>query len=162
VELEQVAPCKGRARWTEGGLPRSLEYDTADPDTLPAPPPLPGSGQEMPPSFLAALAEAARTASRDSVRASLAGVLLRGGDGAVIGTDGRQLLLHKGFSFPWQDGVLLPALPAFASKELLRQDPLRLERSEGRITLRVGPWLLVLKAEVSLRYPNVDQVIPRV
>jgi hypothetical protein len=89
-------------------------------------------------------------------------VLLRSKDGAVVGTDGRQLLIQRGYPLPWKDDVLVPALPAFGCKEMPAGQPGLLGRSGDLITLEVGPWLFALKADTQARYPDVNRVIPAV
>jgi hypothetical protein len=42
VALEQPAAGQGRARWSDGGVPRALEFETVTPDSAPAFPALPG------------------------------------------------------------------------------------------------------------------------
>src|SRR5213078_1235987 len=61
VTLEQVGPGKGQARWDEGGVPRSYDFDTVTPDSVPPFPETPGDLSPQPPGFLSALAEAVRT-----------------------------------------------------------------------------------------------------
>jgi hypothetical protein len=113
----------------------------------------------MEPDFLPALAEAARTASREVGRRSLSQILLRR-DGLLVGTDGRQLLVQGGFSFPWDEDLLVPALPAFGCRELPRDESVSLGRKGDHVTLEVGPWLLLLEAGPAKGYPDVDRVIP--
>src|SRR5262245_16306862 len=168
VSLEQLAPFRARATWRDGDTPCTKEFDTADPSTLAAPLALPRGSVAMPQGFLIALAEAARTASREAGAAALRQpgrgvlrrVLLRGSDGRVVASDGRQLLLQAGFSFPWKDDVLVPALPAFAGRELMGQSDVRLGRRGKRLLLQAGPWLLQVPAEGARGYPDVGRVIP--
>jgi hypothetical protein len=77
-----------------------------------------------------------------------------------VGTDGRQLLVQGGFSFPWDEDLLVPALPAFGCRELPRDEPVSLGRKGDHVTLEVGPWLLLLEAGPAKGYPDVDRVIP--
>src|SRR5262245_6861951 len=108
VLLERVDPGKGRARWQEGNLPRSEEFEALFPDASPSFPPLPQRLVTQPATLMIALAEAARTAAQYRVRLALAHVLLAGRLGEVVGTDGRQLLIQGGFELPWEDNVLVP------------------------------------------------------
>jgi hypothetical protein len=111
-------------------------------------------------SFLQALDGAARTASHDRGRFACNRILLRGRDGAVIGTDGRQLLVQQGYSLPWTDDRLLPALPVFGCRELPKEELIRLGCIDNSVTLQIGSWLLALQADRTSRYPDVDKVIP--
>ena len=160
ITLEQTSPFKGRASWQSAGEPRVLDFDAADPATLPPAPESARNAVAMEPGFLAALDEAARTAGRDVVRFATNFIQLRGRDGAVVATDGRQLLLQAGFRFPWKEDYYLPALPAFGGRELPRDGPVKLGLAKGRVTLEVGPWLFDFKAEDQLRFPDAGKVIP--
>src|SRR5262249_53897675 len=137
-----------------------LERDGVDPASVTAPPAPPEGGMPPGEGFLVALAEAARTAGRD-VRGRAAGrILLRGSDGAVVGTDGRQLLIQAGFTLPCKADLLIPALPAFTCRELQDSTPVLLGRAQESITLQAGPWSLLMRAEAARGYPNVNAVIP--
>jgi hypothetical protein len=160
VALEQTAPLEGRASWQGDEGPRVLEFDTADPSSLPTAPEPGRNSAGMGPEFLKALDDAARTASRESVRFATNRISLRGRDGSVVATDGRQLLLQGGFRFPWKGEQYLPAVPVFGERELPRDRPVGLGLSKDRVTLEVGPWLLDFGAEQGARFPDVDKVIP--
>jgi hypothetical protein len=160
VALEQVAFGKGRASWDEGGVPRSLEFETVTPDSAPEFPGRPKKLVPMPLEFLAALAEAARTAGRESARLAVSRVLLRGKASEVIATDGRQLLVQAGFPLPWQDDVLVPSVPAFGCREMEGAAPVRLGRGVGHVAVVAGPWAFLLGIDGTSRYPAVDTVIP--
>jgi hypothetical protein len=115
----------------------------------------------MPSEFFGALAEAGRTASKEVGRYKLSRLLLRGKDGSVVGTDGRQLLIQTGFPLPWTENLLIPRLPVFEGRELPDDQPVRIGLSHERVTLEVGPWLFRFKAEKADRYPDVNEVVPR-
>jgi len=156
VQLEQISPVKGRVCWSEG----TVSFDTATPDSLPAPPQPAGKPTQLEPEFLSALADATRSTNRDAVRYALQHLMLRGKDGAVVATDGRQLLVQRGYPLPWKDNVLIRALPVFGCRELPKEEPILLGRSGEQVTLEIGPWLLSFKTDNSLRFPDVDHVIP--
>ena len=160
IAIEQTAPSRGRASWQGGEGLRVLDFDTEDPSSS-APAPEPSrNGMRLEPGFLAVLDEAARTASREAVRYATNRILLRGRDGTVVATDGRQLLLQGGYRFPWEEEHYLPALPVFGSRELPRDRPVALGLAKDRITLGVGPWLFDFAVESGVRFPDVDRVIP--
>src|SRR5262249_54574388 len=75
VLLEQTGPFKGRASWQEADGPVAIDFDTADPGSLPPSPTAAPGAVTMEPDFLPALAEASRTASREVGRRSLSQVL---------------------------------------------------------------------------------------
>src|SRR5829696_8887777 len=76
VTLEAVGPNKGLARWADGGVPQSAEFDTFPPEDAP---PFPDEPRltAMPEGFLPALAEAIRTTAKHHARTGLTRVLLR-------------------------------------------------------------------------------------
>jgi hypothetical protein len=161
VTLEQVAVGKGRARWNDRGTPRAIEFETVTPNSVPGLPALPGRFAALPPTFLEALAEAGRVTAKEGVRFALTRVQMRGRQGEVVATDGRQMLLQRGFPLPWQDDVLVPRLPVLGSKELPEVDAVGLGRTKTHVVLRVGPWAFFLKIDTAGRYPNVSEAIPR-
>jgi hypothetical protein len=161
VSLETLSPYKGQARWTDGDVPRVLDFDTVARDTVPALPPPPRQMRPLPPEFLQTLAEATATAARESARLALARIQLRGHAGEVIATDGRQLLVQSGFTFPWADDILIPALPVFGDRALAVEGPLALGRTKTDLVLRAGPWTLLLALDTASRFPQADQVIPK-
>src|SRR5205823_10283012 len=124
--------------WDDGGVPRSYEFDTVAPDRVPPFSETPGEMAPQPPGFLPALAEAVRTVARDAARYSVTRVLLRGQPGELVGTDGRHLLVQGGFSLPWAEDLLVPALPVFAGKELPRPGPVAVGRTESHVAVAVG------------------------
>jgi len=99
-------------------------------------------------------------AAPQATRFALNRVQLRQG-GEVVGTDGRQLLLHGGFHFPWREAVLVPAVQVFGCKELRSGAPVPVGRTERHVVVRAGPWSVFLPADTTSRYPDVDSAIPR-
>jgi hypothetical protein len=160
IVVEQTSPSGGRASWQGDEGPRVLDFDTADPSSLPIAPEPARNRSSLEPGFLTALDEAARTASREAVRYATNRILLRGRDGTLVATDGRQLLLQGGFRFPWKEDHYLPALPVFGARELPRDQVIGLGLGKERITLEVGPWLFDFEIEDRVRFPDVDTVIP--
>lgn len=160
VVLEKTGPFQVRASWQEGETARSRDFDTADADSCPSPLEPAANSVQVPNRVPRALAEAARTTCREVGRFSLSRILLRGSDGSIVATDGRQLLIQTGFGFPWKDALLIPSLPVFDSKELPAEEPIRVGLAGEHVTLEVGSWLFRLKAEPATRYPDVNQAIP--
>lgn len=160
VSLESVKFGQGKASWTEGGVPRSIEFGTVVPDSLNPLPELPRQLVPMRAGFLGAFADAAHTAARDSARYALSRVLLRGKAGELIASDGRQMLLQAGFGWPWKDDVLVAALPVFAGPELSASGQVTVGRTETHITLQIGSCTFHLRIDAGGRFPNVRAVIP--
>jgi hypothetical protein len=88
-------------------------------------------------------------------------VQLRGSTGQLIGTDGRQLLIHSGFDFGFAEDLLVPALPVFGSRELAESSPVELARLEDRVVIKAGPWEFDLRVDRDGRYPDTADVVPR-
>jgi hypothetical protein len=159
--LAEVAAGQGRASWTEGDLPCAVEFETFDPKDLPTPPAVPSQLTEMPEELLTALGEAARTTARESTRFAVNHVQLRGQSGEVVATDGRQMLLQGGFSFPWTDTVLVPRLPLLEIPGMAFSGPVAMGRLDTTVILRAGEWTFWLKIEENGRFPTVEDAIPR-
>jgi hypothetical protein len=137
--LEVVAPGKGSARWSDGGVARAAEFEAVLPSTLPDFPQEPARLQPLPANFVPAYVEAVRTTARESVRYALSHVQLRGKSGELVATDGKQLLVQGGFNFPWKDDVLVPGLPCLGSRELQTDGPAAVGRTSSTSACGSGP-----------------------
>ncbi len=162
VVLEAVAPDRTVVRWEDRGIPQTREFAVPAIATLAPFPEPPADWQDSPPGLLTALAEASATGADDNTRYALSSIQLRarGDDHEVIATDGRQLLVQSGFRFPWSGDVLIRRSPVFACRELPRDQPLALGKTETHVVLRVGPWTLFLEIQADARFPEVDRAIP--
>jgi len=149
------------ARWLDGGVPQEVEYHVHDPDKQPEVPDLPQRFAHNPPELLHALDEAAQTAPTEAVRYAVQRLQLRGSKGDIVATDGRQLLVQGGFTFPWEGDVLVPRLLAFSCKELGCPEMVEVGKTEKYVFLRVGCWTFALLIDSEARYPRVDLVIPK-
>jgi hypothetical protein len=123
VAVEAVSDDRVLARWQDGGVPQAVEYDLRGRDRQPDFPALLENFVTNPPSLLRALDDAARSTATDFVRFATHRVLLRGRTGEVVATDGKQLLVQKGFSFPWSEDLLVPRLGVFGCRELSARGP---------------------------------------
>jgi hypothetical protein len=160
VILEAVRPDATLVRWEDHGIPRTREHAVPPVESLDAFPELSGAFQAAPAGLLDALAEAVRTTGDRSPRYALHCLQLRGHTGAVIATDGRQLLIQGGFSLPWDDDILIPRTPVFACRALHQAGGLSLGRTATQLVLRAGSWTLLLAIETGGRYPDVDRAVP--
>lgn len=160
VTLDRQTKLRGVVKWHGGGRPRTLPVELILPGKqheLPTPPKL----ATVSGSLLIALFECGRTAARESGRYALSKVQLQGKAGRVVGTDGKVALLWKGFSFPFADDVLVPALPVFGSKPLARPADVKIGRTAAHLVVRVGPWSAWLPTDAAAKYPDVAAVVPR-
>jgi hypothetical protein len=160
VILEASGPGQGQARWEEKDQPRTLEFETVAPDSVPPLPAMPRRFARCASTLLRALDEAARTTARESGRRGLTRLLLRGQAGEIVATDGRQLLVQSGFSFPWPGDVLVPRVPAFGDRGLAQQGAVSVGRTRTHVAVRIGPWTILLAIDTASRFPDVHAVIP--
>ena len=119
VTLDRETKLRGVVTWHGGGKPRTLPVELVLPGKqheLPASPPAATVAVEL----LTALHACGRTCAKESGRYALSQVQVQGRAGRVIGTDGKVALLWGGFTFPFADDVLVPALPVFGAKPLAR------------------------------------------
>lgn len=162
VALERTAPKIVQARWEDAGVPQVKDYDAPDRDPLPEFPDLPKAFTSVDPCLMSALAEAAQVTSRQDVRYTLHHLQLRGGSGEIVATDGRQLLVQKGFTFPWKEDLLVPALAVFGCREIAANDSLSLGHTDKHVVLRAGPWTIWLTITTEGKFPRYEQIMPAV
>jgi hypothetical protein len=160
VELVVGPRLRGEARFADRGVARAVPFDAIPPGKQHRPPEEPADWHPAPPEFLTALHECGRTAARESGRFALSRVQVQGRAGRVVGTDGRTALVWSGFDFPFADDLLVPALPAFGSRELAGADA-RVGRTPAHLVVGAGPWRVYLPVDAAGRYPDVAGVVPR-
>jgi hypothetical protein len=162
ITLEPVASDRTVARWLDRGIPRSREYEVGPLDRLPTFPEMPERWADAPAGLLEALAEASAIVSLGNSRYALGCVQIRqrSGDHEVVATDGCQLLIQGGFSLPWVGDVLVNRTPLFGSRALIREQPLRLARTEAHVVVQAGPWTIALEIRHGDRFPDVDRAVP--
>ncbi len=146
------------AEWTDTGIPQVARFPIAEGVELP---PTPDAMQANGPELMSALRDAVETADRESTRYALNCLRLRGRDGQIAATDGRQLLLQDGFTFPWDDEVLVPASRVFASADLTTGDSYQIGKTDDWVTLKSDLWTIHLRIEKEARFPHVDDHLPQ-
>jgi hypothetical protein len=161
VQLESLGEGRVMAQWRDGRVPQLVQYEAVEPPGTEAFPGLPEAFAENSPSLLAAIHDAAETVDPDSIRYALGCVQLQGASGRIVATDGRQLLVQGGFTFPWEGEILVPRTKAFASPELPRDLPVAVGRTDDWVVFRSGPWTLWLAVNKDGRFPNVEPHLPR-
>jgi hypothetical protein len=160
VELTLKNAGTVQARWEEGSAPQCRDYAAISLDKLPSFPGEPKKFVSLDASFLKALDDAVQTAGRTTVRLPLTRLQLRGKSGEIASTDSRQLLVQRGFPFPWKDDILIPAVGVFGCRELLHDGRIAIGRSETHVCIHIGPWKFFLAIDKDGRYPRIDRVIP--
>jgi hypothetical protein len=159
LTLEPGGENKVVFQWEEGPHRRSAEFDVmaterewpADPEHL----------ISVPSTFPQALHEAGRTAARESGKYAFHGVQIRGKAGQIIATDGKQALVQGGFTLPFKEDLLVPAVPVFGSKELGQEHAVSIGRTDEWLCLVIGPWRIWLAINPEGRFPDVVSVIPK-
>ena len=163
VVLDRAAGPRAVVRWADRGAARVAPADPVPPGPhhpVPDPPPLAAVGV----GFLAALAACAGTAAREAGgRYALDRVQVRGRAGTVVGTDSKVALLWPGFTLPFPDDVLIPAVPVFGGRELARAAAVRVGRTATHLVVAAGPWAVWLPVApaAAARYPDVAALVPR-
>jgi len=110
--------------------------------------------------LLAALDFAAATTDPDAVRYALGCIRLSGKTGQLAASDGRQMYLHGGFSFPWEESLLVPRSTVFGYRELPQDQPVGIGRAGDWVAFAVGPWTIYLRINKDGRFPDIDRHIP--
>jgi hypothetical protein len=149
------------ASWQDKGVFHDLEYDAPEPlPDSPAFPSAPAQWSDNPAVMLDALRNAYETTDTESKRYALGCIQIRGADGVIGATDGRQLLKQAGFSFGFSEEVLLEQSRFFSSKELPSGEVLRVGKTETHLVFAVGHWTYWLKIATEGRFPDIDRSIP--
>jgi len=55
---------------------------------------------------------------------------------------------------------LIARSPIFGSKELTRDRPLRIGKTDDHIVVRVGPWTIASEIKTGVRFPDVERILP--
>lgn len=147
------------ATWEERGVERTMQY-TLPKDDGTAFHVAPEVFTENPPTVLATLHYASQTTDPTSSRYALGCIQLRGKQGTVAATDGRQLFLQRGIHFGFEDEVLMRGADVFDCAELPQDQPTEIGRTETHVVVRVGPWSLFCEVQKEGRFPQVEHVVP--
>lgn len=161
VEITLQRPDLAQASWSERGTPRTIEIPLVDPGTVPVPPELPKEYQPVPPSFVTALHEACCTAATEDTKYAVSKVLLSGKNGAIVGTDTRNLLMLGGYSFPFKEDVLIPRIEVFGLEPLHKYEDVGIGTTETHLAVAIGPWTIVLAVDQESRFPDSRSIIPK-
>jgi len=160
VTLEQTAKGRVLAGWTDG-IPQRIQYHCPDPWKAEEFPVRPDNFVQNPPEVLAALDTASATTDPDAVRYALGCIRLSGKAGQLAATDGRQMYLHRGFVFLWDEDLLVPRSTVFGCREVPQDQPIGIGRAGDWVAFVVGPWTIYLRINKDGRFPDLDRHIPR-
>ena len=152
----QVENDKVRAEWQDAGIPQSIEYPVVECEGFPE---LPDQLECNESRLMVALGDACETATTDSARYALDHLQLRGSEGQVISTDGRQLLIQDDFQFPWEGELLVPANRLLCCRELRRSKSVDVGSTAEWVVFRSGPWTVWLRINEKARFPDVMELV---
>ncbi len=147
------------ATWEVRGVAHRMQYHRPKGNHVPFPSAT-SALMAAPPGFLEALHNAYETTDPASSRYALGCIQLRGQTGEITATDGCHLLLQSGFTFGFEDEALVRNTSVFGCKQLPRDQPILLGRTEEHFVIRVGPWTFYLGLDKEGRFPRIEHVIP--
>jgi hypothetical protein len=159
VNLEEKSPTEGKASWQENGTVSSRGFSLVKSDPHLSFPSVPRDLKLAEEGFLRAIQDASLTAAREYSGRSLDRILLRGKTGEIVATDGRQLLVQRGFTFPWKEDRLVAAINPWGARELPEEESL-IGCNDKQVFVRVGAWTFALSIEEKSRFPPFEKVIP--
>jgi hypothetical protein len=159
VRIETIGNGRIASQWNDGNVPQLCSYAPAG--EVAAFPDVPAKFVELEPRFATAYRAACSVREADPARFAIDHVLLRGKAGEVAGTDGKQIYIEKGFTFPFNDDVLVPASGVFSCSDLKHKGPIGVAKSDDWLALRVGPLALLKRINKEGRFPQIKDVIPR-
>ncbi len=158
VVLEAIDDKTIRARWSDSGIAQTALYDRPTTTEASIWPKIPRKLAENPGRLLTALRDASDTTDSESTRYALGHIQLRPKHGEICATDGRQLLVQRGFSFPWNEDVLIGRSGIFGHAEFQAAKTVSIGYTDGWVTLCVGPWSLQFAVNKTGRFPRTDDV----
>jgi hypothetical protein len=160
VHIEATGKGRCTAQWRDGSVPQLVQYRADVPADAGKFPMLPENFVENPSRLLQALVDASDTTDPDSTRFALGCIQARP-DGSLGATDGRQLLVQSGFTFPWQEALLIPRSKVFGSPELPHDQPVFVGKTGDWVAMQAGAWTIYLAANKDGRFPDVGRQIPQ-
>ena len=160
VEFDVGEGLVGVARWVGHDGPGSIPVTYVLPGKQHDPFPRP-EVRPLAERLLTALHEAGRTASREDGRFALSRVQVRGTKGQVIGTDGKVAVLFSGFTFPFPEDVLVPAVPLLGAAEVRDEADVRVGRTPAHLVVAAGDWTAWLAVAPAGKFPDVAGAVPR-
>lgn len=159
VEITVVGK-NGTARWEGRDKPRTLAFETLDPEGGERPT-LPKVLHPISPTIISALHECGKAAAREASRYALQRIQVNGKAGCVVATDGKLALIVRGFTLPFRESIVVPAIPVFGVKELTGESEVRIGRTKEHLAILAGSWTILLTIDAEGRFPDVAGVIPK-
>ncbi|MCE9552567.1 MAG: hypothetical protein K8T91_04205 [Planctomycetes bacterium] len=159
VQIQQSSKRMVEAHWNDGAVPQIGHFDADKAgDRLKGFPAVPREWLENEPRLLEALQDAAGTVNQYPNRFATNMIQFRNEMGSLGATDGRHLLVQRGFALP-KGELLFPANNVFTAKELPTNLPVFIGRTEDWLSVRVGPWMFHFLIDKAGRYPKLQDQI---
>ncbi len=159
ITLETRPGDKVLATWRDGGVPQMVEFDAKAPDQGRSFPEIPTEFVSAGTDLWQALHDARGAIDQESSRYALGNLQLRGLQGQINATDGRQMFQHGGFRFPWSDDVLIPGMAVLGCSELADETNVAVGRTRDCVGLRLGAWTVLIQINKEGRFPRMDDVL---
>jgi len=156
-----VAEKNGTACWEGRDGPKTLAFEVLESDAHGEMPALPEQLSPISPAILSALHECGKAAAREPSRYALQRVQVNGKASCVTATDDKLALIVRGFTLPFRESILVPALPVFGIKELTGESEVRIGRTKEHLAIVAGSWTILLTIDAAGRFPDVAGVIPK-
>ena len=160
ITIRHTANDRISMEWIDQRIPQVREYDSLPADDVPLFPAIPEELSTNQSGCWSALRDAVGSAERSRTRYALDCLQLRGSTGQIVATDGQQALAQSGFTFPWTNDVLIPALDVLGCRELPQDVPVSIGRGGDWVTFVIGAWKIAVKIEKDAHFPKIDAVIP--
>ncbi len=160
VTFQTLPDRQVEASWEREGQPCQCRFTAPTAPTAPFPA-WPKQRRVNSSDLLLALRHAMEATSRAASPQAINHVQMRGNLGELVATDGQQLLLQRGFSFPWKDDVLVHRSPVFVAKELPADEPVTVARTATHVLFNIGRWTIALRIVTEARFPLVDKVVAK-
>ncbi len=162
TDLIELVPAESGgyiARWNDEGIEQMLPVEQCPLLASADFPSQPKQLTKNPPNLIKALRDSSDTTDAKSSRYALGCIQLRGKRGEIAATDGNQLLLQRGFEFPFDDDLLIGHHQVFQSSELLTTNDVGVGLHDGWFTLRAGNWTVQIHIETEGRFPRVSTML---
>jgi hypothetical protein len=161
VTIESVAGNQVCLRWEHRGVAQSQVYDECRERILDASPQVPETLALNDPALLTVLEMAMDMTDRNPNRSATDSVFLQGKTGKIMATDCRQAaVFDQGFSFPWEDDVLVPHTEIFGFADFPAGERVAIGATASHVCLQIGPWTIHLTKVTERRYPDVERACP--
>lgn len=159
VTIEARSGQRALLSWVDRGIPRQHEVEPPknDKTIFPA---VPTTFTTNAPGLWSALRDAVGVTDESNSRYALGCLHLRGREGRIEATDGRQVLVQSGYRFSWNEDVLVPGSKLLGGSDLELGNGVGVGRSDDWVGLQVGSVVILLRIQKEARFPKIDQLLP--